>query len=74
MHRKDWIHGGAFIGGCGHEKEFDGESYCQRGIILVTINYRLNIWGFLAHPWLTAESEHHVSGNYGILDQIAALT
>lgn len=68
-----WIHGGAFLGGSGHEKEFDGEAYCRRGIILVTVNYRLGIWGFLAHPWLSAENEHHVSGNYGILDQIAAL-
>ena len=68
-----WIHGGAFMTGSGFEKEFDGEAYARRDIILVTINYRLNIWGFLAHPWLSAESEHHVSGNYGILDQIAAL-
>ena len=68
-----WIHGGAFMTGSGFEKEFDGAAYARRGIILVTINYRLNIWGFLAHPWLSAESEHHVSGNYGILDQIAAL-
>lgn len=68
-----WIHGGAFMGGCGHEKEFDGQAYCKRGVILVTINYRLSIWGFLAHPWLSSENERHVSGNYGILDQIAAL-
>lgn len=68
-----WIHGGAFIGGSGHEKEFDGEAYCRRGIILVTVNYRLGIWGFLAHPLLSAENERQVSGNYGILDQIAAL-
>ena len=68
-----WIHGGAFMGGSGFEKEFDGAAYCRRGVILVTINYRLGVWGFLAHPWLTAESERHVSGNYGILDQIAAL-
>lgn len=68
-----WIHGGAFTGGYGHEKEFDGEAYCKRDTILVTINYRLGVWGFFAHPWLTDENEHHVSGNYGILDQIAAL-
>ena len=68
-----WIHGGAFLGGCGHEKEFDGEAYCRRGVILVTVNYRLGIWGFLAHPWLSAENPRHISGNYGILDQIAAL-
>lgn len=68
-----WIHGGAFLGGYGTEVEFDGESYCQRGVILVTINYRVNAFGFLAHPWLTAENEHGISGNYGILDQIMAL-
>ncbi len=72
-----WIHGGAFMGGFGHEKEFDGEGYCKRGVILVTVNYRLGPIGFLAHPWLTEESRAAglpaVSGNYGILDQIAAL-
>ena len=72
-----WIHGGAFMGGFGHEKEFDGAAYCRRGVILVTINYRLGPWGFLAHPWLSAEAGAEggpaVSGNYGILDQIAAL-
>lgn len=68
-----WIHGGAFLGGCGHEKEFDGTAYAGKDVILVTINYRLGVWGFLAHPWLSAESEQGVSGNYGLLDQIAAL-
>lgn len=72
-----WIHGGAFLGGNGHEKEFDGAAYCKRGVILVTINYRLGPLGFLAHPWLTEESRKlggpAVSGNYGSLDQIAAL-
>lgn len=68
-----YIHGGAFMGGHGGEMEFDGESYCKKRTILVTINYRLNIFGFLAHPWFVEEDEHHVAGNYGILDQIAAL-
>lgn len=72
-----WIHGGAFMGGFGHEKEFDGAAYCKRGVILVTISYRLGPIGFLAHPWLSEEREKAggaaVSGNYGILDQIAAL-
>lgn len=72
-----WIHGGGFLGGFGHEKEFDGAAYCQRNVILVTINYRLGPIGFLAHPWLSeenkAEGKSAVSGNYGILDQIAAL-
>lgn len=68
-----WIHGGGFGGGYSSEIEFDGEEYCKKGIILVTIAYRLNIFGFLAHPWLTEDSDHHVSGNYGCLDQVAAL-
>ena len=68
-----WIHGGAFMSGYGSEQEFDGAAYAKRGVILVTINYRLNIYGFLAHPWLSKESDKGVSGNYGILDQIAAL-
>lgn len=68
-----YIHGGAFMGGFGSEKEFDGEAYCKRDVILVTVNYRLNIFGFLAHPWFMEEDTHHVTGNYGILDQIAAL-
>ena len=66
-----WIHGGAFLGGNASEKEFDGAEYCRRGVILVSIQYRLGIFGFLAHPWLTGEAG--TSGNYGILDQIAAL-
>ena len=51
-----WIHGGAFLGGYGSEMEFDGEAYAKRGVILVTFNYRLNVFGFLAHPWLSAEN------------------
>ena len=69
-----WIHGGAFMGGSGSEMEFDGEAYCNRGCILVTVNYRVNIFGFLAHPWFLEESGNRTAGNYGILDQIAALT
>lgn len=69
-----WIHGGGFGGGYSSEMEFDGEAYCKKEVILVTINYRVNIYGFLAHPWLDAENERGISGNYGILDQIAALT
>jgi para-nitrobenzyl esterase len=68
-----WIHGGAYRAGWGHEPEMDGEAWAKRGVILVTINYRLGIYGFFMHPLLSAESEHGVSGNYGILDQIAAL-
>lgn len=66
-----WIHGGAFLGGWATEKEFDGAAYCQRGVIFVSVEYRCNVFGYLAHPWLTAESG--LSGNYGSLDQIAAL-
>lgn len=68
-----WIHGGGLHGGYGFEPEFDGESFCKKGVILVTINYRLGILGFYGNSQLTKESEHHVCGNYGYLDQIAAL-
>lgn len=68
-----WIHGGGFMGGFSSELEFDGKAYCERAVILVSVEYRCNIFGFLAHPWLSEEDEEHVSGNYGILDQIAAL-
>ncbi len=69
-----WIHGGAFMHGCGSEKEFDGEGFARKGVILVTINYRVNVFGFFAHPDLEQETEEGVSGNYGILDQIFALS
>lgn len=68
-----WIHGGAFMHGNGHEKEFDGESFAKKGVILVTINYRVNAFGFFVHPELEKENDEGVSGNYGILDQIFAL-
>ena len=68
-----WIHGGAFNHGFGHEMEFDGAEYAKRGVILVTINYRVGVFGYLAHEWLSRESAHGVSGNYGMLDQIAAM-
>ena len=68
-----WIHGGAFTGGSGTVPLYDGEAMSRKGVVFVTINYRLGILGFLAHPELSAESELKTSGNYGILDQIAAL-
>jgi para-nitrobenzyl esterase len=73
-----WIHGGANMGGSalgagGIEPPFDGESLSRHGVLVVTINYRLGLLGFLAHPELTAESPHHASGNYGLLDILAAL-
>lgn len=68
-----WIHGGAFIAGWGFEPEMDGEEWAKHGGVLVSCNYRLGFLGFLAHPLLSAESPEGVSGNYGIMDQIAAL-
>lgn len=68
-----WIHGGAYMGGHATEMEFDGAEYARRGVILVSIQYRLNIFGFLAHPWLMEEDKNGSAGNYGMLDQIAAL-
>ncbi len=68
-----WIHGGAFTGGSGTVPLYDGEEMAKKGVVFITINYRLGVFGFLAHPELSAESPDKVSGNYGILDQIAAL-
>jgi len=68
-----YIHGGGFGFGYGHEKEFDGEAWAKRGVILVTINYRLGPLGFFSHPLLTEENPNHASGNQGLLDQIFAL-
>jgi para-nitrobenzyl esterase len=68
-----WIHGGSLTGGSGRQAMYDGEAMARRGVIVVTINYRLGILGYLAHPGLSAESRDRVSGNYGLLDQIAAL-
>jgi para-nitrobenzyl esterase len=68
-----WIHGGAFVGGSGAVPIYDGEAMARNGVVFVTINYRVGIFGFFAHPALTAESPHASSGNYGILDQLAAL-
>ena len=69
-----WIHGGGYSAGWGFEPEMDGEQWAAHGGVLVTCNYRLGILGVLAHPALSAESPHRVSGNYGMLDQIAALS
>jgi len=68
-----WIHGGALWGGTNRDPIYDGARLAQRGIIVVTINYRLGVLGWLAHPELSAESPRGISGNYGLLDQIAAL-
>ncbi len=68
-----WIYGGGFNEGSSSVAVYDGAALARKGVILVSVNYRVGPLGFLAHPELTKESEHHVSGNYGILDQIAAL-
>jgi para-nitrobenzyl esterase len=68
-----WIHGGGFFAGANDEKRHDGSALASKGVVLVAINYRLGVMGFLAHPELTAESPQHASGNYGLLDMIAAL-
>lgn len=68
-----WIHGGSFIWGAGSEPVYDGAMLARRGMVVVSINYRLGVFGYLAHPELGAESPDGVSGNYGQLDQIEAL-
>ena len=68
-----WIHGGGFVQGTGNMPLYDGESLARAGVVLVSVNYRLGLLGFLAHPALSAESAHGASGNQGIHDQIAAL-
>ncbi len=68
-----YIFGGGFQNGDGSEPRYDGESMARKGMVAVTINYRTNIFGFFVHPELTKESPHHAAGNYGLLDQVAAL-
>lgn len=68
-----WIHGGGFFAGFGGEERHDGARLAQKGAVVVTVNYRLGPLGFLAHPALAAESPRRSSGDYGVLDQIAAL-
>lgn len=68
-----WIYGGRFIAGSGSEQAYDGTGLASKGVVVVTLNYRVGILGFLATPELSDESGHNASGNYGILDQIAAL-
>ena len=68
-----WIHGGGFTAGTPAEQLYHGEWLAAKGLIVVSVGYRLGAFGFLGHPWLTAESDHHVSGNYGLLDIIAGL-
>lgn len=68
-----WIHGGGYTMGAGSQRLYEATDLARRGAVIVSINYRLGPFGFLAHPQLSAENEHGVSGNYGILDQIEAL-
>jgi para-nitrobenzyl esterase len=68
-----WIYGGGFAGGATSEPVYSGENLANKGVLLVSIAYRVGQLGFLAHPELSAESPNHVSGNYGLLDMIAGL-
>lgn len=68
-----YIHGGGYVEGSGSVAVYDGEGLAKKGLVVVTINYRLGVFGFLAHPELTRESPNNASGNYGLMDQVAAL-
>lgn len=68
-----FIYGGAFVGGSSAYPLYDGTQLAREGVVVVSLNYRVGIFGFLVHPQLSAESPQHASGNYGLLDQIAAL-
>ncbi|HTI69225.1 MAG TPA: carboxylesterase family protein [Candidatus Limnocylindria bacterium] len=68
-----YFYGGGFVAGDGSEGRYDGENMATKGVVTVTVNYRLGVFGFMAHPELTKESPHHASGNYGLLDQQATL-
>ena len=68
-----WLHPGGFNSGAGSQPGFDGENLAKKGLVVVTVNYRLGVFGFFAHPELTQESDRRASGNYGLMDQVAAL-
>jgi para-nitrobenzyl esterase len=68
-----WIYGGGFVSGGSAVPIYDGEAMARKGIIFVSINYRVGLFGFFAHPELTKESDNNASGNYGLMDQLAAL-
>src|SRR5215831_12396675 len=69
-----WIYGGGFTGGSGGLAWYDGENLAAKGPVIVTLNYRLGSLGFFAHPELAKESGHNASGNYGVMDALAALS
>jgi para-nitrobenzyl esterase len=68
-----WIHGGGYQAGASHEPRHDGVRLARNGVVVVTLNYRLGVFGFLAHPMLSSDDPRGVSGNYGLLDMVAAL-
>ena len=68
-----WIYGGGGVSGSTAEPIYDGNALAKKGVVVVSANYRVNVFGWFAHPELTRESEHRSSGNYGALDQLAAL-
>jgi len=68
-----WIHGGAYVSGAGSLPSYDGTALASQGIVVVSINYRLGIFGFFAHPELSAENPEHVSGNQAVTDMIQSL-
>ncbi|WP_229418556.1 carboxylesterase/lipase family protein [Pseudoduganella flava] len=68
-----YFHGGGLAAGDGSEPRYDGAAMAKQGIVALTVNYRLGVFGFLAHPELTAEAPYKASGNYGLMDQAAAL-
>jgi para-nitrobenzyl esterase len=68
-----WFYGGGFQAGSSSEPRYDGENFAKKGIIVVSVNYRLGIFGFYSHPELSKESGHNASGNYGLMDQIAGM-
>ncbi len=68
-----YVYGGGFVAGAASEARYDGENLAKKGVIVVSMNYRLMTFGFFSHPDLTRESGHHASGNYGLLDQVAAV-
>jgi para-nitrobenzyl esterase len=68
-----WFYGGGFVAGSASEPRYDGENLAKKGVIIVNPNYRLGIFGFFSHPELSKESGRNASGNYGLLDQVAAL-